>query len=126
MQYIVDTHVLLWRLLAPTKLSKKARATFLKAENEFLIPTMALLEIQYLKEIGRIDIDVAATIKTLQEDGQYEILSFDAGALLHVLNLTTTRDPFDRVILGQALAGSHKILTKDRWMKRMAPHLVIY
>lgn len=125
MKYFVDTHLLVWRLIDPRQLSKKERAIFSGAQAEFLIPTVVLLEMQYLSEIKRIEIDLDEALMTIQEDSSFQLVPFDEAAMLHAFRLTTTRDPFDRIILSQALASGTKILTRDRWMKETAPHLVV-
>jgi len=126
MHYVIDAHVLIERILEPSRLSRKVRSIFSAEENDFLIPTVCLLEIQYLTEIGRIKIDLDQTLSILRETPHFELIPFDEAAMLQSLRLNTTRDPFDRIILAQALALSTKIITRDRWMKSTAPHLAIY
>jgi len=125
MKYFVDTHLLVWRLIEPRRLSKMEKGLFSDSHAEFLIPTVVLLEIQYLTEIKRIEIDMDEALAAIQEDPSFQLAPFDETAMLHAFRLTTTRDPFDRMILAQALASSTKILTRDRWMKETAPHLVV-
>lgn len=126
MNCLVDTHVLIWRYLAPERLSPKAKRCFAKSEARFLIPAVSILETQYLVEIGRIELDMDEFLETLKGGQEFKILPFDEMALIHSLKLTGTRDPFDRMILGQALSLGTPILTRDRWMKKTAPDLVIY
>lgn len=126
MNYLVDTHVLLWRLLEPKRLSKRVRALFVRREHIFLIPMICLLEAQYLSEIGRIEIDLDQMLEILHEEPLFQLVPYDEAVMLHSLRLTTTRDPFDRIILAHALATSTKILTKDTWMKKTAPHLAVF
>lgn len=125
MRYLVDTHIVVWRLMEPRRLPKASRALFLNERHEFLVPTIALLEIQYLIEVGRIQSDIDHILAALHEEPSFQLIPYDDVVMLHSLRLTTTRDPFDRIILAHALATSTPILTKDRWMRRMAPHLVI-
>ena len=103
---------------------KAAKSLFLK-ETDFLIPTIALLEIQYLIEIGRIEVEIDQVLGAIHEEPSFQLVPYDEAVMLHSLRLTTTRDPFDRMILAHALATSTHIITKDRWMRRIAPHLVI-
>ncbi len=126
MQYIIDTHTLIWRLLESKRLSPKIKNIFLNKENKFLIPTICLLESQYLKEIGRIDLDMDKALSTIQEEDSFELVAYDDRVMLQSLGLTSTRDPFDRIILAHALSSSNKIITKDKWMKKTAPHLVVW
>ncbi len=125
MRYLVDTHILLWRLIEPRRLPKTTKALFLNARHQFDIPTIALLEIQYLIEIGRVQTNIDHVLTVLHEEPSFQLIPYDEVVMLHSLRLTTTRDPFDRIILAHALATSTQILTKDRWMRRMASHLAV-
>lgn len=125
MPYVLDTHILLWRLLEPRRLPKKCQALFRADTHEFLVPTMAFLEIQYLIEVGRVAVEVDHVLAAIADEPAFQLVPYDDIVMRHSLRLTTTRDPFDRVILAHALATSTPILTKDRWMRRMAPHLVV-
>ena len=125
MRYFLDTHILVWRFVESHRMPKTLRPLFLKEENEFLIPTISLLETQYLIEIGRIEVEIEQVLTTIQENPAFQLAAYDEAILLHSLRLTTTRDPFDRIILAHALATSTKIITTDTWMKHTAPHLVV-
>ena len=125
MIYLLDTHTLVFRFLNPKRLSKNHQSVFRDGGNSFLVPTLSLLEVQYLTEIGRIELEMGEFLSALKEEGSFEVIPFDEAVLAFALNLTSTRDPFDRVILAHALATSTKILTKDRWMHSTAPHLAI-
>lgn len=126
MTYLVDTHVLLWRLLEPRRLSRKARDIFSRETERLVVPTVVMLEIQYLVEIGKVEIDLNEVLEVVQADPRYRFIAYDEPAMLQSLQLTSTRDPFDRVILSHALARGIPILTRDRWMHRQAPHLAVY
>lgn len=125
MNYVLDTHILVWRLLDPKKLSSKIQKIFKNQNNYFYIPTISVLEIQYLNEINRIHVEMDEILRIISEDDQYKTVSYDQHTMLQSLKLTSTRDPFDRIILGHAIALATKIITHDRWMKREAPKLVI-
>lgn len=102
------------------------KSIFSDDKADFIIPTMVILEIQYLVEVNRVKVDIDSTLETLRETPQFQFAGFDEMSLIHALRLTTTRDPFDRIILAQALSTSTPILTKDLWMRRTAPHLVVF
>lgn len=125
MNYVVDTHILIFRFLEPKRLSAKHKTLFQQEKNIFLVPTISLLEVQYLSEIKRINLDLGDFLVALKKEDQFQIVNFDEPTLYYSLKLTSTRDPFDRIILAHALSTSTKILTKDRWMKSVAPQLVI-
>ena len=126
MNYFLDTHILVRRLLEPKRLPKRIKGLFLDGENNFLIPTMAVLEIQYLTEIGRIEVRMETVLEEIEEEQSFQLAPYDDAVMRHSLLLTTTRDPFDRIILAHALSRSTRIITQDRWMKETAPHLVVF
>lgn len=124
MRYLLDTHILLWRLLDPVRLPKKSASILASSVHTFLVPAIVLLEMQYLREIGRVVVEVEQVLEFLRSAPEYDIVPYDVAVMAHSLRLTGNRDPFDRIILAHALATSTTLLSKDRWMKKTAPHLV--
>jgi PIN domain nuclease of toxin-antitoxin system len=125
LNYFLDTNALIWRFLDPRKLSAKMKNVFAGEDNLYLVPTVSLLELQYLKEIGRIEVDIDQFLQTLRQQEDFRLVPFDETVLLASLRLTSNRDPFDRIILAHAIAASIKILSRDRWMQQTAPELVV-
>lgn len=121
MNYFLDTPILLWVLAQPDALTAPERRLLTDEGHHFFIPTMSVLEIGFLNEIKRIKIDVTEVTSEINRHPRMMLKSFDEMALLFSLKLSGNRDPFDRVILGQALATNTKIITRDRWMKKTAP-----
>ena len=109
----LDTHVIVWLFLgAVDKLSTKAQTMI--ESNELYISPIVILELQYLKEIGRVNAEINDIISDLQikiglliDDLSFEIVSRKA------TSLSWTRDPFDRLIAAQALAREFPLITKD-------------
>jgi PIN domain nuclease of toxin-antitoxin system len=122
--YLLDTHILIWRLTDPKKLSANIQKIF-QEDHQWYIPCIVILETSYLVDVGRIKIDLIDLIRTMEEDPNMHFLAYNEVVMGHSLRLTGNRDPFDRIILAHALSGPYPILTKDRWMKETAPHLVI-
>jgi PIN domain nuclease of toxin-antitoxin system len=117
----LDTHVVLW--LYEGLLKKLPRAAR-KAidENDLLISPIVRLELQYLHEIkrstkpaGTILADLGAQIGVTVCD-----LPFDR-VVREASELSWTRDPFDRLIVAQALCRNSRLLTKDRGIRKHAP-----
>ena len=109
----LDTHVVVW-LYAGEDGKFTARARRLIEDNELLISPMVLLELQYLKEIGRITADPALMVESLSDAVGLRycpksFLQVAEGALL----VNWTRDPFDRMIVAAAQVGRDMLLTKD-------------
>lgn len=109
----LDTHVVVWLFLGLIdKLSPTAQK--LITSNDLYISPIAILEIQYLNEIGRINVsaneiivDLQSKVGLLVDDLSFEILVRKA------LDITWTRDPFDRLIVATAMAHGYHLITKD-------------
>jgi PIN domain nuclease of toxin-antitoxin system len=109
----LDTHVIVWLFLGSNdKLSEKVKNLIEK--NDLYICPIVILELEYLKEIGRINstandivTDLQAKIGLLIDDLSFEIVSRKAA------DLTWTRDPFDRLIAASAIARGYPLITKD-------------
>jgi PIN domain nuclease of toxin-antitoxin system len=117
----LDTHVVVWLYAALTsKLSNKAIEAI--ETNQLLISPMVQLELQYLKEIDRITANCALIIETLNCSIGLEICdqSF-IHTVTEAIDLTWTRDPFDRIIVAQSHARQIPLLTKDQYILQNSP-----
>ncbi len=124
--YLLDTHTFIFWLLEEKSLSKKVQKILEKPENNFYISSMSILEIQYLLEIGRIEVEMGDIFAYIDSTPNFKIISFDRPALVESLKLDSHRDPFDRIIVATALAYKLKLLTKDRRILKQFPKLTIW
>lgn len=114
----LDTHVVAWLYAGATKLlSPRARAT---VEHEpLLISPMVVLELEFLREIGRLTVGAQAVVQQLHARIGLEVCDLEFPRIVaSARELTWTRDPFDRVIAGHAIAAGRGLLTKDRSIRR--------
>ncbi|MCB2055990.1 MAG: type II toxin-antitoxin system VapC family toxin [Geminicoccaceae bacterium] len=120
MTLLLDTHVLLWAVVSPEKLSGKLRARLDSPREEICYSTASLWEIAIKSTLGRTDfsVDVAALRRGLLEHGYREvpISGSHAIALRHLPHLH--KDPFDRMLIAQAQAESVVLLTHDAQVAR--------
>lgn len=109
----LDTHVMVW-LYANNIENFPEIAKALIESNELLISPMVMLEIQFLKEIGRINSSPNEIMNDLQAKigVQIDDLSFEIAAR-RATEINWTRDPFDRLIVASSLARSYPLITKD-------------
>jgi PIN domain nuclease of toxin-antitoxin system len=117
----LDTHVVAW-LFAGDLSRFPVRARELMEAQPLHISPMVQLELQYLFEIGRTSQPGAIVVQDLtQRIG----LGISTASFSHVVTnastLTWTRDPFDRLIVGQALADGVTLLTRDAEILRNCP-----
>jgi PIN domain nuclease of toxin-antitoxin system len=114
----LDTHAVVW--LYAGDLPRFPTGARRRLEHEELrISPIVALELDYLHEVGRIGEgasavlqDLARTLGLVQDDGDFGDVVSAARAL------TWTRDPFDRLIVGNALVAGANLMTKDRTILR--------
>jgi hypothetical protein len=112
MRLLLDTHVLIWALLEPTKLPDKIAQLILDENNIVFISVVSIWELQIKKSLGKIILPENFIIE-LQQSG-YEILNIGANHILMLEKLPLFhRDPFDRMLIAQSLCDKIPLLTKD-------------
>ena len=110
----LDTHVMVW-LFAGEIDRLSERAVDLIEERHLLTSPMAVLELEYLYEIGRLRYDSDAIMASLTEsiDLQVCLIPFES-VVQESLKQSWTRDPFDRIIVTNTLCAESHLLTMDR------------
>lgn len=94
------------------KLSEQAKK--LINENDCLISPIVKLELQYLYEIGRITAEPDDIVKDLSKHIGLKVCDKDFAEVVDVAcTITWTRDPFDRLIVANALSNNELLLTAD-------------
>ena len=116
MKLLLDTHALLWIVTKDRRLSKKARGLFLDTNNVVLVSAASIWEMAIKKSLGRLDMT-----DSLEDFVHEHIMGNDIGLLAiqleHLYRIETLpfhhRDPFDRLIVAQALVEKIPILSAD-------------
>jgi PIN domain nuclease of toxin-antitoxin system len=114
----LDTHVVAWCYAGRVDLlSKRARA-LIDTEESRVSPAV-ILELQYLREIGRLTVGANAIVHSLAAQIGLQISDLPFAAVVDsAIEQGWTRDPFDRLIVGQAKLHDKVLLTKDRTIRR--------
>ncbi len=112
--YILDTHTLLWYLRDSDELSSTAKKTINEAEYIY-ISIASLWEIAIKHSIGKLDLEFTVSqIEELCIQKDISILPIKARHLDELNNLPKIHnDPFDRLIICQALNENTTIITRD-------------
>jgi len=110
----LDTHVVVMLTQPARHLPRKAIATLRQARLLKISPA-TVLELQFLREIGRLNSSPDNFLEAAREAFTLEVCDqpFD-DVVSAALALSWTRDPFDRIIVAQADVGQGVLLTKDR------------
>ncbi len=124
--FLLDTHTFIYWHLDEKSLSRKVLKILEKLENNFFISSLSILEIQYLVEIGRLEMNMGDIFFYIDSTPNFKILSFDRPALIESVKLDSHRDPFDRIIVATAIAYKLKLLTRDRRILKSFPKVAVW
>ncbi len=116
MQYLLDTHTLIWFLENDKRLSAKAKKTIEAEDNTSFISIVSLWEIAIKLNLGKLEINVTID-DIVDETSQMGIvilpITVDAVKLVQTMPLHH-RDPFDRLLIAQADATELIVITDDK------------
>jgi PIN domain nuclease of toxin-antitoxin system len=119
MKYILDTHVILWYLSEDPKLSTKAKE-IVDARNNLYFSIISLWEVSIKVNIGKLQIN--RPIEALPIELQYmniqilpiTIRDIEIYSSLPLPNSPIQhRDPFDRILIAQAINYSFNLVSQD-------------
>ena len=109
----LDTHVVLWMCTGEVALSVRANRLIRNAD--LRVSPVVLLELSLLQEIGRLNIGPEQWLAMLKRDFDVTLCALPLQRVINEsYSLQWTRDPFDRLIVAQAIAGAGKLITRDR------------
>lgn len=117
MKYLLDTCTFLWLTGLPEKLSRRAVKLCEDPENEIYLSTISVWEISLKAALGRLKLATSPEIYVPQQRKAHRVqsLSLDETAPLILASLPDLhRDPFDRMLICQALSKNMKIITPDQ------------
>ncbi|HLG89416.1 MAG TPA: type II toxin-antitoxin system VapC family toxin [Alphaproteobacteria bacterium] len=115
MKLLLDTHLLLWAAGEPKRLSKKARALIANTDTDLLFSPASLWEIAIKRGLGRDDFQVEPRLlrRGLLDNG-YDELPITSEHAVAIGDLPPIhRDPFDRMLVAQAIVEGITLLTAD-------------
>jgi PIN domain nuclease of toxin-antitoxin system len=114
----LDTHVVVWLYTGQLERLSELATESLEREDLVFSPTVEL-ELTYLHEIGRLTVSGTQLIADLR--ARIGLVASGVPLIAVVAAaapLSWTRDPFDRLIVGDALAANGPLLTKDDSIRR--------
>jgi len=113
---LLDTQIALWAITDSPRLSITGRDLILDAGNDIYFSAATVWEIAIKHRLGREDMPVsgAEARKLFRESGYLELpISADHAAAIELLPLIHA-DPFDRILVAQAISEPLRLLTHDR------------
>ena len=116
MRLLLDTCTFLWIIGGAKELSSRAREAFADPANEALLSAACAWEIAVKHRLGKLPLPEPPDVFVPAQRAAHGIepLAIDEEAALHVAKLPDLhRDPFDRLLVAQALVGGLVVLTPD-------------
>lgn len=113
MRLLIDSHALLWILSSPNQLSTHARSALGDPANQRFVSVAALWEIAVKVSNGKLHIPMALDEAVIRSAAMP--LAITIGHVKCVQTLPFHhRDPFDRMMIAQAMEEGLTIVTRDR------------
>lgn len=122
MRYLLDTHVLLWLRGNDARFSRtKWEAVLFSGDNEVLVSVASLWEIAIKRSLGKLvmDGDLTEFGSSLETRLGFRLVPVELPHLSQLEKLPFHhRDPFDRLLISQAIEEGAVVITDDRQWKR--------
>lgn len=116
MRLLLDTHVYLWWLEDHPKLSEQARDKIINA-TEVFVSSASIWEASIKVGIGKLDVDIDELVMQIGAGGFQELpISAKHAAMVRSLP-ALHNDPFDRLLVAQAICEPLRFLTHDEKLR---------
>ena len=119
MNYLIDTHILIWFIEGDEKLSQNAQELITNPVNNIYISQASLWEMTIKISIGKLSLSISLSdLELFLSSNQFQILEtrFRHYEILQYLPFHH-QDPFDRLIIAQAKAEDYILITSDNRFK---------
>ena len=124
MKLLLDTHALLWYLTTPEKLPAAAYRAIRSADNDVYASIASAWEIAIKVALGKLEFDATGLAQALPAVG-VEPLGISLQHTARVAELPRHHgDPFDRMLVSQALIESMTIVSRDRELAKYGVKLL--
>ncbi len=122
MNYLIDTHVLLWSLFDTSKLSKKVYDILSNVENDIFVSSITFWEISLKYSIGKIELEniFPDELPEYTLKAGYKIINPNEKITSSFYKLPNYGhgDPFDKLLIWQAICENFTMVSKDSKFKQ--------
>ncbi len=121
MRLLLDTHVFLWATTDPERLSTVAKEILTSSDNRAFLSAASTWEIAIKAHLGRLSLRESAAKwipSAMQEAGVYPIDILQRHTYVAATLPNYHADPFDRMLISQALIENMSLITADRQILR--------
>jgi PIN domain nuclease of toxin-antitoxin system len=127
MKLLLDTHTFIWWDSEPARLSPQALALCQDRQNVLLLSVVSIWEMQIKLHLGklRLALPLKEIIETQQQTNNIEILPVTLAHVLALENLPVHhKDPFDRLLVAQAMVEGAVLVSGDPNIAKYAVQVV--
>jgi len=131
MRLLLDTHTAIWALTTPSRLPPRIQALISDAANDVVVSTASVWEVAIKHPLRRGDpsdmpISGLEALRYFSAAG-YQILPITAAHAVAVDNLPPLHtDPFDRILVAQALTEPLRLITHDARLTRYSETIISF
>lgn len=122
MTYLLDTHTLIWALTDFEKLPANVQRILRNKGNEIIVSALSFWEMSIKRSINKLDLDGANPedfiAETIKADFHILPLSIELCSSFYKLSATHHKDPFDRMLVWQALREECSLITIDKNIRK--------
>jgi PIN domain nuclease of toxin-antitoxin system len=112
MNIIIDTHIFLWALSDPYKISDAKRSVLEDLSNTIYLSAVSIAELMIKASVGKLLIDFNPV--AMAKESGFALLNFSAEEALLLKDMPFHhKDPFDRMLIAQSIANNYPIMTED-------------
>ncbi|MBN3925542.1 type II toxin-antitoxin system VapC family toxin [Nostoc sp. NMS4] len=119
MKVLLDTHIFIWWDSEPEKLSPNILSLLQRTDTKLYVSVVSLWEIQIKSQLGKLTL--SQSLEDIYYSQNKNGISFLSVIPAYVLNLNTLplhhKDPFDRMLISQALVEGLRLISIDQIFK---------
>lgn len=122
MTYLLDTHYMLWALTETKKIPAATKNIITNPEHKIVVSTISFWEVSLKSSLGKLQITGFSPeylpAACLQIGFDIECPSAEDSSTYHQLKATHHRDPFDRMLIWQAIRNGYTLISTDEQVKK--------
>ncbi len=118
MKYLIDTHVFIWFMMEPEKITKKILKILCNEKNEIFISPISFWELAIKWQSGKLSLGKISVLQLPHIAEQYDFTlltpqTYDYVSISQIPLKENHHDPFDRMLIQQAIRNDLILISKD-------------
>jgi PIN domain nuclease of toxin-antitoxin system len=122
MKYLLDTHFVIWSVTETDKLSERVKDILVNRQNDIFVSTISFWEISLKSAIGKLDLGefIPENFPKACINMGFELIDLKADIVstYHHLLSKYHKDPFDRMLIWQAIKNDYTLISDDENVKK--------